>query len=81
MGYSVRVERLSPKGTPEGIVAVHVGESEDEAVVLATDRVDLPPSTPRRIASVFDASGDLVLAYYGRRAVMGDRVEPGDAGR
>lgn len=81
MGYTVRVERLGANGTPQGVVTVYEVEGEAEAVALAADEVDLPPFPPRRIASVFDDAGDLVLAYYGRRTAMGDRVGAGDAGR
>lgn len=81
MSYSIRVERLGENGTPEGVVTFHEVKGEGEAIALATDEVDLRATLPRRIASVFDAAGHLVLTYSGRRAVMADRVEPGDAGR
>lgn len=80
MTYTVRVERIGAKGIPEGVVTFHEVGGEGEALAIATYEIDAHPSESQRIASVFDATGHLIVAYAGRRR-GGDGIGPGDAGR
>lgn len=66
MAYSVRVEQVGPAGVPRGKLAVYEATTEMEAITIATYEVDIGRSGPQRIATVFNASGKLVLAYAGR---------------
>ena len=65
MPYSVRVQRIGDAGTPKGEIGAYEVETEIEAVMIAAARVEAPESRRRRVATVRDATGRLILAYSG----------------
>ena len=66
MAYSVRVQRMGVAGIPSGKTVFYEAESEIEAVTIAAYEVDAHRSIERRIATVFNPAGHLMLAYAGR---------------
>lgn len=73
MAYRIQIDRISKSGFAEGRVASYEADTKLEAIALATYEVDIGRSHPQRIATVFDPSGLLVLAYVGRaQSVTGD---------
>lgn len=74
MAYSVRIERIDTSGVPDGRAVLFEADSELEAVTIATYEVDAHRSAARRIATVFDPRGLLVLAYAGRARDGSDAV-------
>lgn len=73
MSYKVQVDQISTAGFANGRLALYEAHTKLEAIALATYEVDIGRSLPQRIATVFDPSGLLVLAYIGRaRTATGD---------
>ena len=66
MAYNVKVQHIGSAGTPSGKALFYEAESEIEAVTIAAYEVDAYRSIQRRIATVFNPAGHLMLAYAGR---------------
>lgn len=66
MGYSIRIEQIGAAGTPGVPAASYEVATELEAIALATYEVDAGRSRARRVATVLDGAGVLILTYAGR---------------
>lgn len=66
MTYSIKVQQISRHGTPVDRLASYEGDTETEALALATSEIDVDRSGPQRIATVTNASSKLVLTHAGR---------------
>ena len=80
MTYSIRVERIDGGGWPGGRSILYEAGSEIEAVTIAAYEVDAHRSGPQRLATVFDAAGQLILAYAGPATARVDGVGAHDDG-
>ena len=66
MAYSIRIEPVDESGSLKAEAESFEVATEMEAIALATYEVDVGRSRSRRIATVFDDAGGLVLTYAGR---------------
>lgn len=66
MAYSIRIEPIGEAGTPKAQAESFEVPTEMEAIALATYEVDVSRFRSRRIATVFDGAGGVVLTYAGR---------------
>ena len=73
MAYRIQIHQIGKTGVPKARLALYEADTELDAIALATYEVDIGRSAPQRIATMFDPSGLLVLAYVGRaRVLVGD---------
>ena len=66
MAYSIKVERVGTEGVPIGPTDLYEAPDEADAITIAAFAVDLNRASERRVATVRDAAGRLIVSYAGR---------------
>ena len=66
MTYSIKVEQIGEAGTPIGAADLYKTDDKANAITIAAFAVDTGDARQRRVATVLDTTGHLIVSYAGR---------------